>query len=265
MVTPSAAAEQVFVWQPGSGLTPGAAPTGSPLVADSWLVSDGRARGLDLHRQRFLRSCADVGRVGEDVAAFWNAAIDHLPTSGDWFPRVEFSADALRLRVRQAPARGETVTVWVADVADPRKQPRCKGPDLTSLAELRRVAEQHGAQEALLRAPSGVVVEAANSSVLWWEQDTLCIPSPTLPTLPGITTALIHDQARQRGIPVAFRHSPVANLQDRETWLVNALHGIRPVREWIGSTVRPGSARRAADWQEWLSGLTTTMRNTIRQ
>ncbi|MDT0457323.1 hypothetical protein RM550_16510 [Streptomyces sp. DSM 41527] len=105
-------------------------------LADSWLLSDGRVRRIDLHRQRFLRGCAEVGSVSpETAAAFWQAALGTLPL---------------------------------------------KGPDLDALGALRGRAVERGAQEALLTTESGVVLEGGCASVLWWDGDRLCVPSPEL-------------------------------------------------------------------------------------
>jgi branched-subunit amino acid aminotransferase/4-amino-4-deoxychorismate lyase len=141
---------------------------------------------------------------------------------------------------------------------DPRTVPRRKGPDLDVLARLRQRAVAEGADEAVLIAPSGVVLEGIHSSVLWWEDDTLCLPSPQLPVLAGVTVALIQEHAQRTGIRVAHRERTLADLDDREVWLVNALHGIRPVTEWTGGTqplVRAGRAVRGAEWRQWLEGL----------
>jgi branched-subunit amino acid aminotransferase/4-amino-4-deoxychorismate lyase len=127
-----------------------------------------------------------------------------------------------------------------------------------------------GAQEAVLVAPSGCVLEAATASVLWWEDDTLCLPPPRLPVLPGVTVALVQERARREGIPVAHRERTVAGLESREVWLVNALHGIRPVTEWTGGPSRTASTKRAPaktvpaktvptkrapEWRTWLDDV----------
>ncbi|MFI0976745.1 aminotransferase class IV [Streptomyces sp. NPDC021093] len=255
------AQEQVLSWRDGS-LLPTDRTTrtaqSSLSLADSWLLSDGRVRRIDLHRQRFLRGCAEVGSVSQETAAaFWRAAVDELPLAGDWFPRVELSAeepDVLRLRVRPAPARGGPVTVWVADTADPRTAPHLKGPDLDALGALRGRALEKGAQEALLTTESGVVLEGGYASVLWWDEDRLCVPSPELPVLGGVTTAVIQERAARLGVPIAQRQVPVEELEGKEVWLVNALHGIRPVRSWLGTSGRPGPALLAPEWQKWLTG-----------
>ncbi|MFF7469573.1 aminotransferase class IV [Streptomyces sp. NPDC008092] len=247
--------EGLFAWSPAAGLRSVAdTETDEPLlVADSWLVRDGRVRGLDRHRDRFVRSCRECGGPPEyRMLEFWQAMTAALPRTGEWFPRVELTPHHVRLRLRPAPPLGSTVEVWAAGQPDPRTAPRRKGPDLAALARLRARAVRAGAQEAVLVDPSGVVLEAATTSVLWWENDTLCLPPPRLPVLPGVTLALIRERAEHTGIPVTHRERTLTELADREVWLVNALHGIRPVTRWVGGPANAGPAPRAPEWREWL-------------
>ncbi|MFJ4202572.1 aminotransferase class IV [Streptomyces sviceus] len=255
-------AEGLSVWSPARGLTPAADAPGASallLVADSWLVRDGRVRGLERHRERFLRACGEVdGPPLRRLLEFWRDLTDALPRTGEWFPRVELASGAqeLRLLLRQAPPLGAGVRVWATGQSDPRGVPRRKGPDLGALARVRERACGEGAEEAVLVAPSGIVLEAATASVLWWEDDTLCLPPPRLPVLPGVTVALVLERAGREGVPVAHRERTVVGLDGREVWLVNALHGIRPVTGWIGGPpLQAGPAQRAPEWRTWLDDL----------
>ena len=140
--------DQILTWVPGLDLVP-AEETGGPLlVADSWLVEDGRVRGLEWHRRRFTAGCADAADVPEAmVAAFWRAVINRLPRHGDLFPRVELIGGPevqLRLRIRPAPQRGTRIRIWVPPGEDPRHTPRRKGPDLDVLGGLRSAAMDAG-------------------------------------------------------------------------------------------------------------------------
>jgi branched-subunit amino acid aminotransferase/4-amino-4-deoxychorismate lyase len=218
-------------------------------AADSWLVVDGRVRAVDRHWARFSAACGEHGVGPEELAAF-RARVEHaVPAQGRWFPRIELHADGeLAVQVRPAPAREPTVVAWVADVPDPRRSPRRKGPDLDVLAALRERAAAHGAGEAVLADPDGRLLEGAFTSLLWWEGETLCAVPDDAPILPGITRALLIDLARERATPVERRRPAPHELADRETWLVSALHGIRVVSRWAGG--RPGgAATRAATWQ----------------
>lgn len=220
-------------------------------AADSWLVTDGRVRFLDAHRARFMAACAGHDRL--TVPAFWSAAMAALPETGRWFPRVELTiAGVLRLRIRPAPETGRDLTVWLADQPDPRRQPKVKGPDLPALGRLRDRAVRAGAGEALLTASDGTVLEGTTTSLMWWEHDELCVPDAALPVLPGVTSLAIQRHAREIGVTIRPVRASVARLAGRETWMVNALHGIRPVVRWPGERFPAGPARRAASWQRWL-------------
>jgi hypothetical protein len=258
VVTQPAIAEGLSAWTPGGGLAAAGEPGGRLLVADSWLVRDGSVRGFTRHRERFLRACGECGGPPlRRLLEFWGDMTAALPRTGEWFPRVELAPGTLELRLllRRAPALGTGVRVWAAGQSDPRTIPRRKGPDLDTLARVRRRAVTEGADEAVLVAPTGVVLESATASVLWWEEDTLCLPSPQLPVLPGVTVALIQERARRDGIRVAHRERTVAELDGCEVWLVNALHGIRPVTGWKGGPLTAAPAVRAVEWRRWLDTL----------
>ena len=107
------------------------------LAADSWLVDDGRVRAVERHWARFGATCREHGVEPDALAELRADVARAVPPRGRWFPRVELRADGeLAVQVRPAPAREPTVVAWVADVADPRRDPRRKGPDLERLAAL---------------------------------------------------------------------------------------------------------------------------------
>jgi branched-subunit amino acid aminotransferase/4-amino-4-deoxychorismate lyase len=228
------------------------------LAADSWLVVDGRARAVDRHWARFFASCSEHGVEPEVLAAFRGRVERALPARGRWFPAVELREDGeLAVRVRPAPARQPTVVAWIADVPDPRRAPRCKGPDLERLAALRERAAAHGAGEAVLADGDGRLLEGAFTSLLWWEGETMCTVPDDAPILPGITRTLLIELARRRGTPVAQHRPAPHELAGLETWLVSALHGIRAVTRWARSGPPAGGARRAVAWQRLLDDFAT--------
>jgi branched-subunit amino acid aminotransferase/4-amino-4-deoxychorismate lyase len=227
------------------------------LAADSWLVDEGRVRAVERHWARFEATCREHGVEPDAVAELRARVARAVPPRGRWFPRVELRADReLAVEVRAAPPREPTVVAWVADVADPRREPRRKGPDLDRLAALRTRAAAHGAGEALLSDPDGRLIEGAFTSLLWWDGETLCAVPDDAPMLPGVTRALLLELARDRGTPVAQRRPVPQELADRETWLVSALHGIRVVTAWADGGPPAGGAPRADGWQRLLDGLT---------
>jgi branched-subunit amino acid aminotransferase/4-amino-4-deoxychorismate lyase len=227
------------------------------LAADSWLVDDGRVRAVERHWARFSATCREHGAEPEALAALRTDVERALPAGGRWFPRVEMREDGeLAFHVRPAPPREPTVVAWIADVPDPRRAPRRKGPDLERLAALRERAAAHGAGEAMLVDADGRLLEGAFTSLLWWEeQETLWAVPDDAPVLPGITRALLIDLARERDTAVAHRRPAPHELAGRETWLVSALHGIRVVTRWADGGPAAGDAPRAATWQRLLEDL----------
>jgi branched-subunit amino acid aminotransferase/4-amino-4-deoxychorismate lyase len=224
----------------------------APAAADSWLVVDGRVRAVDRHWARFTAACGEHGVGPDELAAFRARVEREVPADGRWFPRVELRASGeLAVAVRPAPPREPTVVAWIADVPDPRRWPRRKGPDLDALAALRERAAAHGAGEALLTDDAGRLLEGAFTSLLWWEGETLCVVPDDAPILPGITRALLIEIAAARDTAVERRRPAPGELAECETWLVSALHGIRTVTHWAGSA-RAGAAPRAAAWQRAL-------------
>jgi branched-subunit amino acid aminotransferase/4-amino-4-deoxychorismate lyase len=223
-------------------------------VAESFLVAEGRVRGLDLHARRFARGCAEAGVGPQRPLA---AVAAELPRSGRWFPRVNVGADgALRVTVRPAPAREPSVVAWVLDGPDPRRAPRRKGPDLARLGALRVEAARHGAGEALLHDGDGRLLEGAYTSLVWWEDDALCAVPDEAPILDGVTRRLLLGLGAADGTEVRYARPLPADLDGREVWLTSALHGIRAVAPSAApGGLRAGPAPRAAAWQKRLEAL----------
>lgn len=222
-------------------------------VADSWFVGQGKAFALGLHRERFLRS---VGRsIDQDLDAqeFWERAIALIPADGDWFPRVELQQRAegvqLAFRLRPAPARSRSVVVTTAR-HDPRTQPTIKGPDLGRLLALRELARGDGAEEAVILSPDGHIVEGAFTAIAWWQGERLCFPDPALDRVDSVTARSLETLARALGMQTAHKLAQPDELEGREVWALNALHGIRIVTDWVDG---PQLAEEPGRLQEWRS------------
>ncbi|MEU6771792.1 aminotransferase class IV [Streptomyces sp. NPDC046759] len=262
-----------YVWDPAAGphgallpeRTAGPAPTAAPLlVADSWLVEDGRVRALAVHARRFRDTCGRLlGIPSGQVTGFLRAAVDLLPARGRWFPRVEARSDAygrrLILWLRPAPPRGGPVTLWNPGMADPRELPWAKGPDLDLLGRLREAARAAGADEPLLLSASGHVREGGTTSLVWWRGTTLCAPPPGPELLPGVTRALLTAEVAEAGHQVVHETATAADLAGLPVWAVNALHGIRPVGGWLNQADEfpppPDSSAEVRRWQARLDRL----------
>ena len=221
-------------------------------VADSLLVANGKVRGIELHRSRFVGSCA---AAGVEAGSFWDEQVGRLPGFGRWFPRFELRLSGeLAVQLRPAPPIGGRVRVAVHEGPDPRVAPRVKGPDLELLGKLKESAPDR-ADEILLLDEDGTVLEAAYAAVAWWEDDVLCFPPSDRPLLPSVTAALLRRIAAGQGVEVAERACTPADLQSREVWLLNALHGIRPIHAWNDSPIDPLPNSQSASWQSHLYAL----------
>ena len=218
-------------------------------VADSWLVEDGRVRQLDRHLERFRASIKLVAPDHlEFLDEFFEAVKAAVPRSGRWFPRIEFhendsSRHHLHLRLREAPQQQDTATLWTLDETDPRESPLVKGPDLSLGQQLRRRANLHGADEAVLLDADGFLLEGALSSIVWWRDDVLCAPGDDLPWLPSITRESVLSIATQSGFQTKTESVRPESLNGLEIWLLSSLHGIRLVTAWGSLPDGPAPAK----------------------
>lgn len=238
-------------------LTPTARPA-EVRVIDSFLVEDGRVRGMPVHRQRFRRACRQLaGSASGDTDRFFDTAIKMIPMPGRWFPRVELVLEnglpGYRLLIREAPRRTGQVRLWTCPEPDRRREPTVKGADLTWLGEIRAAAAESGADEAALVSSSGHLLEGATTSIVWWRSDTLCVPSARA-VLPSVTRRLLIDAALATGTPVSEEAAAPEDLADVPVWTVNALHGVRPVTGWAGLTDAP-PVKQPGRWQAYLDEL----------
>lgn len=232
------------------------------LVADSFLLDDGRVRGWDEHRRRFEESCRGLGHA--PAANVYERLAQILPAAGRWFPRVELVAlsrgDRIRLHVRPAPARRAEIAVWPVTPAAALINPRHKGPDLQFLVALRAQAQARGAHEALMLDDRGFAIEGALSNLMWWEDDVLCAVPDDAPILPGVTRALLLRIAQARGQAVRLAIPRLADLRGREVWLTNSLHGVSRVSAWSDGDGSHRAAsvfgsRRAEEWHARLDAF----------
>ena len=209
----------------------------SLTVADSFLVLEGQTVGLERHLKRFSES---VGLSEEiDLTSFFEAAKAVIPKRGAWFPRFEYRGvqpvgQRLYLRLRRAPERTETLTLWTCTEPDNRERPLIKGPDLSLCQQLRRTANLHGADEAVLLSPDGYISDGALSSIVWLKDDVLFAPDETTPWLPSITRQIVFELALQAGLETRTIRAKPADLAGAEVWSLSALQGIRAATSWKG-------------------------------
>jgi branched-subunit amino acid aminotransferase/4-amino-4-deoxychorismate lyase len=114
--------------------------------------------------------------------------------------------------------------------------------------KLRRKANLHGADEAVILDASGNVADGALSSIVWWRDDVLCGPDDSTDWLPSITRELVFEMANQAGFKTAFVNSRPEDLAGCEVWSLSALQGIRGVTHWqnipLSNLNRLGSFRK---------------------
>ena len=204
-------------------------------VADSFLVENGSVRAIQKHFDRFQSSIHSP--VGINFEAFAKAVVEILPLEGSWFPRLEYRefqpiGEQLFLRLREAPERTETLTLWSLDESDPRVSPGIKGPDLSACQKLRRKANLHGADEAVILSDEGYIADGALSSIMWWEGEVLCAPDDSTNWLPSITRELVLEIAQQAGFEIQLNRSRPEDLAGCEVWSLSALQGIRAATAW---------------------------------
>lgn len=237
------------------------------LAADSWLVTEGTALAIGLHRARFFDAVDELaerhGRSHEvdalDRDAFWDASIAIIPRTDEWFPRVELrvqhDAAELLLRMRPSPARRRSLTLATFRGRDPRTEPWIKGPDLEAMTRLRTEAQQHGADEAVLLSGAGFVAEGSTTCLAWWVGDALCVPSLELPRIDSVTLRSALALAAATGVDVLHDSVTPESLEGCEVWALNALHGIRIVTGWVDGPATAELPGRLDSWRARLDAL----------
>ena len=228
---------QTFIYTAGE-LKASPALDSDVLIADSFLVVDGKVRSLNLHIDRFTRAMElKHPELTAHLPQFFEAAWQQIPRKGRLFPRLELRGEqepTLSLIVREAPAQLGSATLWTYPESDPRLDLTVKGPELALGAEMRAKAHKEGADEAILLTKDGEISEGALSSLVWWRGDLLCAPGNEIPWLESVTRTEIFTIAQSMNIKTRFEHVTPEDLIGLELWLISSLQGIRPVVNWLG-------------------------------
>ena len=104
-----------------------------------------------------------------------------------------------------------------------------------------RAARAAGAQEALIEAPSGEVLEGATSNLFAVFRGILRTPPESSAILPGITRAHVIELARTRGLPLELRALPKAELRCAdEVFVCSSIRELVPVVNIDGQPVGTG-------------------------
>ncbi len=222
---------------------------GEVLVADSFRVVGGRARGIEHHLARFLSGAAALRDRGAEVRSAGSATVDieafvadaraaiaassHAHPSTAVFPRIELRerGDA-RLLMRPSPPLSSSAVLATAS-HDPRRVPTVKGPDLERLASLRTAAQALGADEAVILDARGRVIEGAYSALLWSRGGRLYAVGTDAARIPSVTERIVGDALRASGDELASAHPTLDELSGAAIWVLSALHGARAVAAWV--------------------------------
>ncbi len=173
------------------------------LVADSFLVDEGRARAVDLHHDRFVGSALASGYTDRVVLdAFWAAALEAIPPIHRWFPRIELSATASgdeggANRRPGGPSGGQADGPPDGQRGDGQPGRPPGGGQRDGQPGSRPAGSQRRHELSLLMRiapePSGTVVLETHGG-----EDPRSIPSVKGPDLERLTT--LRDTARTRGV-----------------------------------------------------------------
>lgn len=252
---------QTYIFQEGA-LTPKEGHD-KVLVADSFLVEDGKVRSLDLHLDRFRRGLdLKAPELRPFFQDFFNQALALIPRTGRYFPKLEVQESSTPIFVftlREAPKQLGPATLWTYPYPDPRKDLSTKGPELSLGVELRSLARAQGADETILLNQHGEISEGALSSLVWWRGDVLCAPGDEIPWLESVTRKEIFQIAESMGIKTRFEHAIPEELVGLELWLLSSLHGIRTVKSWVGVSETFPQAQNATAFQKRMRMLASAL------
>ncbi len=99
-----------------------------------------------------------------------------------------------------------------------------------------------GADDALLVATDGTVLEAPTANVWWRESERLLTPTLDLPILAGVTRALLLKLAEQETVEGVFLLDRL--LEADEVFVCASIHEVMPVASVDGKAFRLGPVAR---------------------
>ncbi|MHB2252700.1 aminodeoxychorismate synthase component I [Corynebacterium aurimucosum] len=212
-----------------------------PVLIDSFRLEEGQVRGFDLHCERFTAGAQALGL--DSPRSFLEAIQEHLPTRGQWFPRLEAGPSGFGLRMRPLPTQRRTTRLHSATATV--DYPHVKGPNLRLFSELREP------DDTLLLSDGGVICETTTAALIAWEGDTML--TMDAPRLRSVTESLLVAAVGQEG-SVEKRQLSLSDLAGLELWTLNALHGNTPVVELDGKPRPAPDAVRLEHWRSVLNG-----------
>lgn len=229
-------------------------------VFETLRVYGGTAFRLDDHLRRLAGSAERLRLPAPPAAAFAAAAADAI--------RAAAASDAVLRLLWTAGREGlgrPTGLVLVSTLPLGHDELRARGLRLavvrwapgflagaksTSYAEniaAQDDAARRGAEDALLVAPDGTVLESPTSNVWFREGKRLLTPALGLPLLAGVTRAAVCELAPAAGYEVEEGSFPLERLQaSDEVFLTSSVREVMPVAEVDGRPVAGGAPGPAA-------------------
>jgi branched-subunit amino acid aminotransferase/4-amino-4-deoxychorismate lyase len=215
-------------------------------VFETARVYHGRPFLLDKHLARFAVSAERVGLRSPD------------PAECEQLAELAIGACVERDLALRLYWTGQTLAVTAGRVDPELEAQRARGLRLvsipwstgalasaksTSYAEnmaAQDAAVAAGADDALLVAGDGTVLEAPTANVWWREGDTLFTPSLDLPILAGVTRGLLLELAERETVEDVF---PLARLLAAdEVFVCSSIREVMPVASVDGNAFGLGSA-----------------------
>ena len=254
----------------GRGLVPADEPVLHPddegvlrarAVFETLRVYGGRPFRLAGHLDRFAVSAARVGLPPPEREAFAAAARGRRsppqarPTpccacSGPRAARALHRPVGLALVSSLPPDLDELHARGLRLATVPWAPGALAGAKSTSYAEnlaARDAAARRDADDALLVAADGTVLEAPTANVWWREHDRLLTPTLELPILAGVTRAALLELAPAAGYAVEEGSFPLERLLAAdEVFLSSSIREVMPVVAVDGRPVGPGVPGPAA-------------------
>jgi len=203
-------------------------------------VHDGAVRGLDLHLQRLQAATREL--FGRDL---------DLDAVRGWMRRIAGDAGALSLRVNvfargfdrdhplspvapdvlvgASPARGASPSpLRVRSQRYEREAPHIKHVGTFGLFHQRRIAQQHGFDDALFVTADGAISEGSVWNIGFF--DGAQVVWPQAPMLRGISMQLLRDGLRRDGVPMLERRIERAELREfRSAFFTNSARAVQPI------------------------------------
>jgi 4-amino-4-deoxychorismate lyase len=194
-------------------------------------------------RDEFERAAFDAigagGHTDVSLRLLWTAGRE-----GGGEPTGLVLVSTLPPRLEELRARGLRVAVvrWAAGALAGAKS-TSYAANIAAQAE----AVERGADDALLVASDGTVLEAPTSNVWFREGSTLLTPSLALPLLAGVTRAALRRLAPPAGYRVEEGTFPLERLLgSEEVFLTSSVREVAPVVSVDGAPVADGAPGPAA-------------------